>query len=188
MTEFTSHPTKQLLDRLRAELLGSDSRVTEELKQHVRSCHQCQNSLDGWSRLRDVLKPSENEQTQVASRLRTARNTALGFTEAKRSFSIQPLFAMAASVILVVSLAVLQPWVTLDTAPDQIAQGQSDKTPEIYEDPDFYLWLAGHEESMNIGGGWCAFALFHQPLLAIINARSKYFGIVWLRAHSFRCF
>ena len=145
MTEMTQHPTSEQLDRFRAELL--DQETSSALKVHVQHCSQCQQALAGWAALQEQAEASMPDKQQVAAQLKIARNDALSSLSYNRNPFFQPAMAVAASVALVASLALWQPWSSIAINPGQMVQLQEETTPELYEDLDFYLWLAGEQES-----------------------------------------
>jgi len=147
MSDTRQHPAPEQLDRLRAGLLDDKTELVAVLEQHISGCMSCQRHLDGWTRLQELMEPSEQDQAVVASQLKKARQAAFRPSASAGNRFMQPALAVAASLVLVIGLVVWNPWSPLDTTQDQMAQHQEESAPDIYEDLDFYLWLAGHQES-----------------------------------------
>ena len=147
MANTSQHPAPEQLDRLRAGLLDNEMDTATILEAHIRNCPECQNHLNGWTRLQELAQSSEGDQSLLASRLQEAREAALNTVAPVKKPLLQPALAIAASLMLVAGLALWSPWSALDLAPDQMAQHQEEQGPDLYEDLDFYLWLAGRQES-----------------------------------------
>ena len=147
MANTSQHPALEQLDRLRAGLLDDEMDTATILEAHIRNCPECQSHLSGWTRLQELAQSSEGDQLLLASRLREAREAALSAAAPLKKPLLQPALAIAASLMLVTGLVLWSPWSALDLAPDQMAQHQEEPGPDLYEDLDFYLWLAGRQES-----------------------------------------
>ncbi len=157
MTDHHTHPDTEQLQRLQAELL--DPEEAARLQAHLRECPRCQAQLAGWQRLGE-LATLNDQDAGVTARLAAARRAALAQdSDSTRHWHALPLLATAASVMLMVSLGVWQLWpagqpapatvgpVAVQTAPARMAQQRDESVPEVYEDLDFYLWLAGSEDT-----------------------------------------
>lgn len=147
MANNLQHPALEQLDRLRAGLLDDEMDATSDLEAHIRNCPECQGHLSGWTRLQELALDSEGDQALLASRLRKAREAALSAAAPAKMPLSQPILAIAASLMLVAGLMLWSPWSALYIAPDQMAQTQEEQGPGLYEDLDFYIWLAGHQDS-----------------------------------------
>ncbi len=147
MAKTLQHPAPEQLDRLRAGLLDDGIDTATVLEAHIHNCPECQDHLRGWTRLQELAQSSEGDQALLVSRLQEARKAALSTATPAKKPLLQPILAMAASLMLVAGLVLWSPWSALDIAPDQIAQHQDEQGPDLYEDLDFYIWLAGHQDS-----------------------------------------
>ncbi len=147
MANTLQHPAPEQLDRLRAGLLDDEIDASTTLEAHIHNCPECRSHLSGWTRLQKLVQSSEGDQALLASRLREARETALSASAPVKRPLPHPALAIAASLMLVAGLVLWSPWSALDIAPDRIAQHQEEQGPDLYEDLDFYIWLAGHQDS-----------------------------------------
>ena len=145
MANTSQHPAPEQLDRLRAGLLDDEMDTATILEAHIRNCPECQSHLSSWTRLQELAQSSEGDQSLLASRLREARAAALSAAAPLKKPLLQPALAIAASLMLAAGLVLWSPWSALDIAPDQMAQHQEEPGPDLYEDLDFYLWLAGRQ-------------------------------------------
>ena len=146
MTDLLHHPAPEQLDRLRSGLLDNNVDAASMLEAHIRDCAECRHYLRGWTRLQELSVISTQERALLTARLKVARQTALASPSLARKHFIQPALAMAASVLLVAGLVTWNPWSPVDTSSDTMARHQEESGPDLYEDLDFYLWLAGHKE------------------------------------------
>ncbi|MEE8429168.1 MAG: hypothetical protein V3S33_06670 [Gammaproteobacteria bacterium] len=147
MANTSQHPTPEQLDRLRAGLLDEEMDTATILEAHIPNCPECQDYLRGWTRMQELAQSSEGNQALLASRLREAREAALSTAAPAKKPLPHPALAIAASLMLVAGLLLWSPWSALDIAPNQMAQHQEEQGPGLYEDLDFYIWLAGHQDS-----------------------------------------
>jgi len=148
MNSNTQHPKLELLDKLRAGLLDDAPDLSSELHRHVETCAVCRRQSD-WGGLVRRLGAAH---PLPEARLAVIRRQALhhGRTSHRHSPATGRL-ALAASLaaIFVVTFALL-PHGT--RAPDARQPGQAvAESPDLYENIDFYLWLADHHE--NTPGG-----------------------------------
>ena len=137
-----THPDREQLDRLRAGLLDDEPDTRAALEVHIEDCPRCQASLQGWSQLGpDALGPAI-DTARVDAGLLQARRTALAGTSRRRPMRYATL-ATAALLLIIVSAGLL----TLNTGLQQQVTVQATAgVPEIYEDIDFYLWLADQQD------------------------------------------
>jgi len=147
MANALQHPAPEQLDRLRAGLLDDEIDTATVLEAHIRNCPECQRHLSGWARLQKMAQSSDGDQALLASRLQEVREAALSTATPAQRPLFQPILAIAASLMLVAGLVLWSPWSAIDIAPDQMAQHQEEQGPDLYEDLDFYIWLAGHQDS-----------------------------------------
>lgn len=144
------HPEPGQLDRLRAGLLDDQPAVRTALETHLAGCAICQQRCD-WQLLRPGFLGPDLDSGAVQQSLRNARSQALqsgGSPHRRHGFAP---YATAALLLIAVSIGVwtLQP----DTGGQlQMASQDSQMIPDIYEDLDFYLWLADQKENGNGNG------------------------------------
>jgi anti-sigma factor RsiW len=135
------HPDREQLDRLRAGLLDDEPDTRAALEAHIEGCPDCQASLQGWQQLGpDALGPAI-DTARVEAGLRQARQIALAGTGHRRPMRYATL-ATAALLLVIVSAGLL----TLNTGQQQNTLQATAGVPEIYEDIDFYLWLADQQD------------------------------------------
>jgi len=139
MNRSERHPDSVLLDRLRAGLLDDAPEQKARLQQHLQQCPQCRHS---YNRTANLLPATPG----LNRRLDDLRHQALAVPPAGRHRWQLSLAAAAALALLAVTLVNLQPG-EQNTNP-QIAT-RSQATPDLYEDLDFYLWLANHKGTGN---------------------------------------
>lgn len=134
------HPDPEQLDQLRAGLLDDQPDVKTALESHIGQCLPCQSLLNSWQQLGPgALGPRLNPGL-LGHSLQQARQQALGIPGVRRPFTFIP-YATAALLLIAVSIGfwAVQPGqqeLTLVTA------DQNQDIPGLYEDIDFYLWLA----------------------------------------------
>ena len=134
------HPDPEQLDQLRAGLLDDQAGVKAALEAHIEHCPSCQSLLKNWQQLGpEALGPQLDPET-LGHSLQQARQQALDSKDVRQSRTFMP-YATAALLLIAVSIGfwAAQPEhgeTTLVTAD----QGQD--APGLYEDIDFYLWLA----------------------------------------------
>lgn len=145
MNSKTSHPDSLQLDQLRAGLLDEQAALKRQLEAHLAICEHCRVRVD-WRSVADQAIDSG----QVQARLGAARRSALQ-APARRPRRYLPV-AAAASILVVVTASLLfnheDPPLDRQSAP---AQAQAEPA-DLYEDLDFYLWLADHAHNGNKPG------------------------------------
>ena len=134
------HPDPEQLDQLRAGLLDDQADVKASLESHVEQCPSCQSLLNNWQQLGPgALGPQLGPQSLDRS-LQQARQQALETPDARLSRTFMP-YATAALFLIAVSIGF---WVTgpeyRETTLATADRGRD--VPGLYEDIDFYLWLA----------------------------------------------
>jgi ferric-dicitrate binding protein FerR (iron transport regulator) len=143
------HPDPELLDRLHAGLLDEQPEARAALEQHVADCAACRQQLDGWQQLGPAGLGPQLDSRQLADDLQAARRRALNSRSAgHRHRAIAP-YAAAAVLLLAVSAglwSLLQPG---SDTPAIMATRSSQPVPDVYEDLDFYLWLATQQDKGN---------------------------------------
>ena len=136
MNRSEQHPDSVVLDRLRAGLLDEDPRQKAALEQHLRQCANCRRAYDWPAALRSA-------GTDVDERLDQLRRQVLATPATSRSRHWLPLAAAAALALVAVGLFQL----VSPPEPDKPQLATSTQSvPDLYEDLDFYLWLADHKE------------------------------------------
>jgi len=137
MNRSEQHPDSVRLDQLRAGLLDDQPQQKAELEQHLQHCERCRHGYNWPADLRSV--PGE-----LDSRLDEFRRQALSAPPVRRIRPLIPLAAAAALALVAVALVNLQPGPQYDS-PQIATSGQA--VPDLYEELDFYLWLADHKGS-----------------------------------------
>jgi anti-sigma factor RsiW len=141
-----THPDTELLDRLRAGLLDDDVETKSRVEHHLADCPHCRERLHAWKHLgRDVVGAWPVTDNRLSARLRLARQQAMRAGRQRRSILRHPLLATAALLLIAVSAGF---WTMrhefVDTVPMMAQSG--DEIPDLYEDLDFYLWMANQGE------------------------------------------
>ena len=135
MNSKIKHPDHILLDQLRAGLLDDQVQLKAELGKHLQHCELCRQATD-WKQIADRT----TVPAHLDSRLEAIRKSAM-HPAPRRTSSFIPI-AAAASVIALLTASLL--FITTDMTTDS-ATIQAQATPvDIYEDLDFYLWMADH--------------------------------------------
>jgi hypothetical protein len=137
MNRSEQHPHSVLLDRLRAGLLDDDPLQKAALEQHLQQCVGCRRAYDWPAGLRIAA-------TEVDRQLDHLRRQVLAAPPANRSRHWLPLAVAAAVALVTVALFQLLP--APDSGKPQVA-ASSQNVPDLYEDLDFYLWLADHKNT-----------------------------------------
>lgn len=138
------HPDTELLDRLRAGLLDDRADERAALENHLASCPACQARFDSWQQLAPQALGPRLDPHELGSELQRARRRALNVPESHHT----PAFASyATAAVLLIAISVglwsLQPG---PEDPPQLTAQNGEPVPDLYEDLDFYLWLANQEE------------------------------------------
>jgi hypothetical protein len=136
MNRPDQHPHSDLLDQLRAGLLDDDAARKAEVEAHIRQCKSCRQRYD-WPA---ALRADEAQSGDLDGRLNLARRQALTSTGKSALRRFAPL-AAAAAIALIAVLAV-KPLQSPDEQETRLAGTAPGAVPEVYEDLDFYLWLA----------------------------------------------
>jgi anti-sigma factor RsiW len=135
-----THPDMELLDRLRAGLLDEDAEERSRLERHIGTCPQCRACLEGWKHLGPMALGPKLDSAAVSKQLRQLRQQALATAKRPRTRNYQ-LLATAALLLIAVTVGIWNVQYQDSDAPQMTAQG-SDTVPDLYEELDFYLWLA----------------------------------------------
>jgi anti-sigma factor RsiW len=141
MNRPDQHPDTHLLDQLRAGLLDDDAPQKAEVEAHIEQCERCRQRY----RWPQTLRAEETQSRDLEARLRIARQQALT-SKNKSALQRWPALAAAAAIALVAVLAI-KPLQSPDEQETQMAGSTAGAVPEVYEDLDFYLWLADHKAS-----------------------------------------
>ena len=148
-----AHPDTELLDRLRAGLLDDSIEIKDRLERHLVACPQCRSRLHAWEHLgRHAMEawPVADEKLSVG--LKLARRQAMTAGRPRRTMRY-PVLATAAVLLIAVSAGL---WTLrhefVDTMP--MMARTSEEIPDLYEDLDFYLWMAnqGNDKTQEQGG------------------------------------
>jgi hypothetical protein len=141
MNRPDQHPDTEWLDQLRAGLLDDNPARKSALETHLKHCAKCQ-ELHTWP---DALVADSQQADRLKERLDRARQQALA-RPAKTPLRRLVPFATAAAIALIAIVSVNQ-WQQTQPAQTQVAKSTNGEVPEVYEDLDFYLWLADHKAS-----------------------------------------
>ena len=148
-----AHPDTELLDRLRAGLLDDSIEMKDRLERHLVACPQCRGRLHAWEHLgRDALGTWPVSDKKLSVELKLARRQAMMAGQHHRILSY-PALATAAVLLIAVSAGL---WTLrhefVDTTP--MMARTSEEIPDLYEDLDFYLWMAnqGNDKMQEQGG------------------------------------
>ena len=140
------HPESDRLDLLRAGLLDDQPEAKTALEAHVAECVICQKRCN-WSLLQPGILGPDLDADVLQQSLRNARDQAMQAGSRQHRLGFIP-YATAALLLIAVSIGV---W-TLQ--PDHgrqlhVASQESQMIPDLYEDLEFYLWLANQNENGN---------------------------------------
>jgi uncharacterized protein YbaR (Trm112 family) len=148
-----AHPDTELLDRMRAGLLDDSIEIKDQLEHHLVACPLCRNRLHAWEHLgRDTMEAWPVEDKKLSVSLKQARRQAMTTGRHRRMIGY-PVLATAAVLLIAVSAGL---WTLrhefVDTMP--MMAGASEEVPDLYEDLDFYLWMAnqGNDKTQEQGG------------------------------------
>jgi predicted anti-sigma-YlaC factor YlaD len=133
------HPNSDLLDQLRAGLLDDDASRKVEVETHLRQCRSCRQRYD-WPA---ALRADEEQSRDLDRGLDLARRQALASTKKSALRRFAPL--AAAAVIALIAVLAVRPLQSPDGQQTRVAGTTTGAAPEVYEDLDFYLWLADHQ-------------------------------------------
>ena len=136
-----THPDTALLDRLRAGLLDTAVEEKTRLQRHIETCAQCRAYLDSWQQLGPAALGPDLEPTSVTNQLRQLRQQALASAKQPRLRHYQ-LLATAALLLIAVTVGLWTVQYQDSDAPQMTVQS-TESVPDLYEDLEFYLWLAG---------------------------------------------
>jgi anti-sigma factor RsiW len=134
------HPDTEQLDQLRAGLLDDQTDEKAALESHIEHCPSCQSLMNGWQQLGPSALGPQLDVESLGHSLQQARQQALNDAGKSHSRTFMP-YATAALLLIAVSVGfwIAQPdyrdtpLMTADHSPD---------VPDLYEDIEFYLWLA----------------------------------------------
>ena len=135
------HPDPEQLDQLRAGLLDDQPEEKAALESHIEHCTVCQLHFGSWQQLNPDAFGPRLDTASLGSSLQQARSQAMSKTGSRFSRTFTP-YATAALLLIAVSVGF---WVTPPEYQDtsQRIADRSQEVPDLYEDIDFYLWLAG---------------------------------------------
>jgi len=139
------HPDPERLDRLRAGLLDEQPDEKAALTAHLEHCDNCQARYSSWVQLGPGALGPELEPAALRRDLRAARLTALD-SSAPRHRHAFASYATAALVLVAVTLGIWTGQNWLQPQPQVTVQAMHE-VPDIYEDLDFYLWLANQKQT-----------------------------------------
>ncbi|MDH3900207.1 MAG: hypothetical protein OEU51_04075 [Gammaproteobacteria bacterium] len=142
-----THPDTEQLDRYRAGLLDAAVDEKSALEKHLAGCRQCRDQLDGWRQLGPAALGVRHDTGSLSGALEERRRLAMQ-AESRHRYPLFPSLATAAVLVCAVSIGF---WALQsgDTESPMVAAQNTDSVPDIYEDLDFYLWLANQKENNN---------------------------------------
>ena len=140
------HPEPDQLDRLRAGLLDDQPAVKIALEAHVAGCTTCQ-ERSNWQVLHPGALGPDLDSDALRQSLRKARRQALQSSSRPRYYGFAR-YASAALLLVAVSVGI---WTLQqdNSSQQQMVVQDTGTVPDIYEDLDFYLWLANQEDNVN---------------------------------------
>ena len=141
MSSYRHHPEPELLDQLRAGLLDEKPAQKAELESHIQHCEACRQLYD-WPA---ALRPEAPQVGALSRQLDQARQQALAVPDKSLLRRFVPVAAAAA--IALVAVILVNPLQQPDSDDTQLAGTGRTDTPEVFEDLDFYLWLADHKDT-----------------------------------------
>jgi len=133
-----THPDNEQFDRLRADLLDDEPELKSMIEKHLGECASCRKRYN-WS---GHLRPGKLAIDTPTDQLDSIRQQTL---DAPAHHSRLVPFAVAVALALV-AVVLIKPSMQNDRPNTQLAQTPPEATPVLYEDLDFYLWLADHKE------------------------------------------
>jgi predicted anti-sigma-YlaC factor YlaD len=140
MNTSNRHPDTELLDRLRAGLLDQEPAHKAQLEAHLANCESCRRRTQRAAHLQPDAAVSQN----LEHRLDQARQRAMQMPRrASLPRFVVPVAAAAAVALLAVIL--VDPLQQEAPSEPQLAESTGVEVPELYEELDFYLWLADHK-------------------------------------------
>jgi anti-sigma factor RsiW len=149
-----AHPDTELLDRLRAGLLDDNIDVRTRLEHHLDTCPRCRARLLVWEHLGpEALGAWPVADSTLSLVLRQARRHAMTAGR-RRHIQHYPLLATAAMLIIALSAGLWGLRHEFMETPQMTAR-TTEEVPDLYEDLDFYLWMANqgdgttHEKNGN---------------------------------------
>jgi hypothetical protein len=136
-----AHPDTELLDRLRADLLDDNLDLKTRLERHLAVCSRCRDQMQVWEHLGlDALGAWPVADSQLSAGLRQARQRALTAGRYRRIHRY-PVLATAAMLLIAVSAGLWTLRHEFIGTPQMTTQ-TAEEVPDLYEDLDFYLWMA----------------------------------------------
>jgi len=140
------HPELAQLDRLRAGLLDDQPEIKIALEAHIAACVTCRERCS-WQLLQPRAAGHDLDSAALRQSLQNARRQALQAGSQGHHHGFSP-YATAALLLIAVSIGI---WTlqTDDGGQQHMAAQDSRMIPDIYEDLDFYLWLANQKDNGN---------------------------------------
>lgn len=145
------HPDLEQLDRLRAGLLDEQPQEKATLEAHLAACDTCLAQFDSWEQLGPGAMGPALEPLALGRDLRAARRHALDAGRTTRQRHGFAPYATAALLLVAVTVGIWTGHNWLQPQPQLTVQATSE-VPDLYEDLDFYLWLADQKEGQSGSG------------------------------------
>ncbi|UCC56582.1 MAG: hypothetical protein JSU75_02120 [Gammaproteobacteria bacterium] len=142
-----THPDTEQLDRYRAGLLDDTVDEKSALEKHLAGCRQCRDQLESWRQLGPDALGTRDGTGNLSDALEERRRLAMQ-SEGRHRYPFIPSLATAAALLVAVSVGL---WNLTSNGPEtnHVAIQDADSVPDIYEDLDFYQWLANQKENNN---------------------------------------
>ncbi|HUT40843.1 MAG TPA: hypothetical protein VM011_05815 [Gammaproteobacteria bacterium] len=140
------HPDQEQLDRLRAGLLDDTPQDKALLEAHLAACDTCQAQFGSWEQLGPGALGPDLEPAALGRDLRAARMRALDSSTPRHRHTFAP-YATAALLLIAVTVGIWTGQHWLQPQQPQLTAQAPHEVPDIYEDLDFYLWLAGQQDT-----------------------------------------
>lgn len=140
------HPDPEQLDRLRAGLLDDRPQEMAALEAHLAACDACRARLGSWEQLMPGALGPALDPAALGRDLRAARQRALDSDRSMQHRHTFTPWATAALLLIAVSVGIWTGHHWLQPQPQLTAQA-THEVPDIYEDLDFYLWLADQKDT-----------------------------------------
>ena len=140
-----AHPDPAILDSLRAGLLDDHPSEKAALESHLAGCDSCRTQHAAWQQLAETGLDGLDAE-RLRNDLRQARTTALSDAVPRHHGAGLLPYATAAALLVAVALGLWNYPLTGPDSPTATAT-VAQTVPDIYEDLDFYLWLANQDEN-----------------------------------------
>ncbi|HEX9627442.1 MAG TPA: hypothetical protein VGA00_10945 [Acidiferrobacterales bacterium] len=145
------HPDADALDRLRAGLLDDAPERRRVLLDHLGGCDGCRTRYGVADRVRAALD-ERMDPPAVSSALRTRRRAALAGAGGRPAARAPRLALAGAALSLLVGIGIFFALEAERPAEGLPQLASQEPVPDLYDDLDFYLWLAREREKVTDRG------------------------------------